>query len=372
VTKFDRYFLSQLLLFFGFFALVLLALFWITRAVRLFDRLIGDGQSALVFLEFSALSLPGLILMILPLASFAATVYVTNRLSSEAELTVMLSSGASPWRLARAVLVFAGLVVLMMSVLAHVLVPAAHAELEVREREVSRDLAAVLLKDGEFLHPTQGVTLYTRAIGEDGVLRDVFLSDRRDPQAHVIYTAATAYLVRRDGDVSLIMLNGLAQRSLRPEGRLSTATFDDFAYDISTLFPDRPSAVPGVGSRLTQDLVGRWAQVAQETQRSVGFVAEDVHARFANPLLAAATAFIGFGVLLAARFSRTGPWKQVLFAFVVLLLLDGMRAALADPVRDNAALWPVIYVPATLGALLALGLLSFAAKPFARAQGVAP
>ena len=93
MSRYDRYVLSQYLLFFGFFALILVAVFWINRAVVLFDRLIGDGQSAMVFLEFSALTLPNLIRMVLPMAAFAATVYVTNRLNSESELTVMQATG---------------------------------------------------------------------------------------------------------------------------------------------------------------------------------------------------------------------------------------------------------------------------------------
>ena len=78
MTRFDRYMLSQLFVLFGFFALVLVALFWINRAVVLFDRLIGNGQSALVFLEFSSLSLPKLVVTVLPIATFAGAVYVTN------------------------------------------------------------------------------------------------------------------------------------------------------------------------------------------------------------------------------------------------------------------------------------------------------
>ena len=74
MARLDRYMLSQLLLLFGFFALVLVALFWINRAVILFDRLIGDGQSALVFLEFTALGLPKLITTVLPIAAFAGAV----------------------------------------------------------------------------------------------------------------------------------------------------------------------------------------------------------------------------------------------------------------------------------------------------------
>ena len=93
----DRYVLSQLLVLFGFFALVLVAIFWINRAVILFDTLIGDGQTALVFLEFTALGLPRLVATVLPIATFAASVYVTNRMSGESELTVLQAAGSGPW-----------------------------------------------------------------------------------------------------------------------------------------------------------------------------------------------------------------------------------------------------------------------------------
>ena len=53
--------LSQLFVLFGFFSLVLVSVYWINRAVILFDRLIADGQPASVFIEFTALSLPNVI-----------------------------------------------------------------------------------------------------------------------------------------------------------------------------------------------------------------------------------------------------------------------------------------------------------------------
>ena len=70
MARFDRYILSQLMVLFGFFSLILILVYWVNRAVVLFDRLIADGQSATVFLEFTALSLPGIIRM-QPLSSVA-------------------------------------------------------------------------------------------------------------------------------------------------------------------------------------------------------------------------------------------------------------------------------------------------------------
>ena len=132
IGRFDRYLLSQLLILFGFFALVLVLVYWVNRAVVLFDQLIANGQSALVFLEFSALTLPGVIRIVLPIAAFAGTLYVTNRLTAESELVVVQATGFSPWRLARPVLLFGIIVFVLASILAHVLVPASLRQLQER------------------------------------------------------------------------------------------------------------------------------------------------------------------------------------------------------------------------------------------------
>ena len=75
MSRIDRYILSQFLTLFGFFALVLVSVYWINRAVSLFEQLISDGQTALVVLEFTALTLPLVISVVLPIAAFAASAY---------------------------------------------------------------------------------------------------------------------------------------------------------------------------------------------------------------------------------------------------------------------------------------------------------
>ncbi|MBD3663389.1 LPS export ABC transporter permease LptF [Sulfitobacter aestuariivivens] len=363
MSRVDRYMLAQLLVLFGFFALVLVALFWINRAVVLFDRLIGDGQSAFVFLEFTALGLPRLITTVLPIAAFAAAVYVTNRMSSESELTVLQSTGSGPWRLARPVLIFGLCVAVMMTLLSHFLVPLAQSQLNQRETEISQNVTARLLTEGTFLHPTEQVTFYTRQIDADGVLRDVFLSDRRDPAVGVIYTAAEAYLVRNGEGTTLIMVDGLAQRLNTDDKRLATANFRDFSFDISALVNTDPDKDLSIAHMTTPALIGDWDALAARTGQSKGFIAEEVHARFAQPLFCIVAAMVGFATLLLGGFSRFGVWREIVIAFGLLIAIDGMRGVLVDPVRDDASLWPLMYVPTTLGALLVLGMLYQAANP---------
>ncbi|MEL7092461.1 MAG: LPS export ABC transporter permease LptF [Pseudomonadota bacterium] len=362
MARFDRYLLSQLLWLFGFFALVLVAVFWINRAVQLFDRLIGDGQSALVFLEFTILGLPRLIVTVLPIATFAATIYVINRLNNESELTVMSATGSSPWRLARPVAVFGLISALMMSVLAHDLVPRSTAQLAEREREVSQNVTARLLQDGTFLNPVPGVTFYTREIGEDGILRDVFVADRRDPAQGMIYTAAESYLVREGDLASLIMVDGLAQRLTPDDLRLSTAKFQDFSFDISSLVSGDVDVAQTIASTGTRALIAAQTTFVAEGV-ALGALAEEIHTRFARAAFCLVTALIAFSTLLVGGYSRFGVWREIMIAFVLLLLLDGVRSTLSGPVLATPQMWPILYAPAVAGALISAALLWAAARP---------
>lgn len=362
MSRYDRYVLSQLLVLFGFFALILVAVFWINRAVVLFDRLIGDGQSAMVFLEFTALSLPNLIRIVVPIACFAAAVYVTNRLSSESELTVMQATGSSPWRMARPYIAFGLIVAGMMSILTHVLLPASISQLALRQTEVNRNITARLLTEGEFLHPATGVTFFIRAIDADGTLRDVFLSDRRDPETTVIYTAARAFLVSNGDRANLIMVDGLAQRMTEDGQRLSSTNFADLSQDISSLVGKGGPPARNIRAIPTPELLFGRAGVTEKDGYSDGVQAEEVHLRFARAVICVAVALIGYSTLLIGGFSRFGVWRQIGLAFSLLIVLEGLRAAVSDPVLRDAALWPLIYVPTLTGIGLAAGFLHLAAR----------
>ncbi|MEP2920482.1 MAG: LPS export ABC transporter permease LptF [Sulfitobacter sp.] len=363
MAKFDRYVLSQLLVLFGFFALVLVALFWINRAVVLFDKLIGDGQTAIVFLEFAALSMPKLVSTVLPIAAFAAAVYVTNRLNADSELTIMQATGSSAWRLTRPVLVFGIIVTLGMATLTNLLVPMAQSQLQDREAEISRNVSARLLTEGTFLHPTKGVTFYARIIQPDGVLRDVFMSDRRSEKRGTIYTASEAYLVRNGAATTLIMVNGLAQRLERDDLRLSTARFTDFSFDITSLMNNDTAADIKLSNLTTHAMLSDWASISTQPTVTAGAMAEELHTRIAQPLFCLIAAMIGFSALLIGGYSRFGVWREIIFAFGLLILLDATRGSLSTEVLSNAALWPMLYLPTAIGAVIALAMLFQAARP---------
>ena len=355
--------LSQFMVLFGFFALVLVSIFWINKAVRMFDRLIGDGQPAWVFLEFTALTLPGVIGVVLPIAAFAGTVYVTNRLSTESELVVMQATGYSPWRLIRPVLFYGIIIAAMMSILAHVLIPASLSQLKLRRAEVSQNITAKLLTEGEFLHPAPGITFYIRDITPAGELRNVFLSDRRNPSNPVTYTSSKAFLVQKDGGTKLVMLEGLAQNLRKDGNRLFTTHFDDFSYDISALISRDAINLNNIKFIATPALLTQAPAVAERTGATLAEIGYEAHSRFTQALMCIIAALVGFATLLLGSFSRFGIWWQIVTAFLLLVGLKLIEGAVAGPVLARASAWPLLYLPVLAGAVLTALLLYIAAHP---------
>ncbi len=349
--------LSQLMMLFGFFSLILVMVYWINRAVVLFDQLIADGQSAAVFLEFTALSLPGVIRLALPLAAFAASVYVTNRMISDSEMVAVQATGYSNFRLARAVLYFGLIVALLMSVLMHFLVPLSFTRLGERQDEISQNVTARLLTEGQFIEPTAGITVYIRKITPEGELRDVMLSDTRDAASQITYTASKAYLVRTDGDAQLVMRNGLAQTLRSQDQQLFTTSFDDFAFNIGGLLATPNASRRSPVEMTTWELL-RPTQIQSGTSGwSEARLISEGHNRFSQSILGTIAALLGYAALIVGGFSRFGVWRQIIFAVFLIILIKALETAGLNAARNNPTLWFASYLPSVAGIIIVWSLL---------------
>ena len=374
MTRFDRYLTAQLIAHFGFFALVLVGVYWINRAVILFDQLMGDGHSALVFVQFSLLSLPNVIKLVLPIAGFVAAVYVANKLISESELVVMQATGFSPFRMARPVLYFGMIVALMMAVLVHFLVPMSRDAMVTERAALAGNITARFLTEGQFTHPGRKVTFYVNEIDASGQLRDVFLEDGRSEGQTVTYTALRALFVRGVTGPKLVMLNGMAQTLDRVSQRMSVTRFADFTYDLGGVLTAPGAHRRNLAEITTYDLIWGGSDVAAEAQVSPEALTYEIHNRIADPLLAMSVALIGFASLLLGGFSRMGLWRQIGFAVMLLVLVQAVVTVAPQMAQSVPQGWVLAYVAPVFGMVIAAVLLWAVGRPRrvrARAGGMA-
>ena len=357
MSKFDRYFFNHLFVSFLFFSIVLIAVFWVNKAVILFDKLVSEGHSAAVFFEFSFLALPDAAALVFPVSSFAASVYVSNRLSNESEIVILRASGMSAARLARPVFVFGICVSITMLAITNYAIPNAKKQLNQREHEIGANLTARLLREGRFLHPRTDTTLFIEAITKDGELQNVFLSDRRDPFVTRTYTAERAYLLQQENSSNLVMVRGMAQIYDTDNAQLSTTSFSDLTVDIGDYFTQTPSARRQIEGFSTQDLILSPAVVLLESGGSPGALIENLNQRFHQPLLCVLCALIGYGAIVGAGYSRVGTGRHIVFAIFLLVMVKLIEGSLKDTVYQSARNWPFVYAPGIFALFCALFLI---------------
>lgn len=365
MSRIDRYLLAQLLSVFAFFTLVLVAVYWVNRAALLFDAVVGDGQSFWVFLELSALTLPNVFRVVLPLSAFAAAVYVAIRMTRDNEMVVLQGTGISFARLLRPVALFGLIVALMLGVLMHVLSPMSRAQLAERQVTIASNISARLLRSGEFLQPTDGIVVFIRAISEDGTLMDVFLSDDRAEGRRVEYNAATALLVTVPDTAVLVMRDGVALAYTKADDRLTTISFDELTYDVGALIAPG-SRSTDVRELPTGALLGANAQTVRAFGISLAELRFELASRVAQPLLAVITALVGFAALFLGQFSRLGAWRQVLAAIVTLAVLQLLANATAGVALRRADAAYLAFAPVLAGLTVVAVMVWWAARRKAR------
>lgn len=360
--RYDRYILSQLVVLFGFFSLVLISVYWVNAAVDLFDSLIADGQSLTVFLEFTALSLPQIMLTVLPVSAFVGTLYIFNRMIGESELVVLQTAGVSALRLLRPVLAFGLIVAVLVGILANLLSPAARSQFIDRSQEVQEDLTGRFLREGQFLHPTEGLTVYIREITELGEFRDLFLQDRSDPRIETTYTATRALLVRSETGPRLVMFDGLAQTLDPATQRLATIRFDDFTYDIGALIEEGGFRSYDLRELSTLALLTATPEMAERLDMALAEMRFAGHDRIARALFVIFPPLIAAACLMLGSFSRFGVWPQILLAVALVIPLQMIWNITEATAVRTPGLHPLAYAQPLAGLLMTAVLTGWAMR----------
>ena len=353
MSRFDRYLFTQYFLMFGFFSLILLFIYWINKAIALFDNLISDGQTFLVFLEFSILTIPPIIPIIAPLAAFTAAIFVTNRLKNDSELTIMQATGFSPLRLSRSIFLFGLVVTIILLIISHYLIPKSNNILLKRQNEVASSLNAKLLKVGSFIHPQNGVTFYIGGISTSGVIEDVFVLDERNKDREIIVTSKSGYLITNNNNPILVLKDGIVQNYDLKSTNLSTIHFQDLSYDLTSWsVKERMSKSKLLLTYSSFDLFKDPELVSILTDSSPISVLEELHSRILTPLLALIAALIGFSALMIGDYSRFGASKQISVGIVILILIKLSESYGNELMLKSQGNWLALYLPVLIGILI--------------------
>jgi lipopolysaccharide export system permease protein len=355
----QRYLLRQLAGPLVFFTLALTGVIWLTQSLRFVDLIVNRGLSASTFLYVSMLILPGALALILPIALFAALLYVYQRLQAESELVVMAATGCGPWDLARPALIMAGIVTMVGYLNTLYLMPAGARAFADTKLRLRTDLAHVLLQDGTFNLIGDRLTVYLRARQANGELLGILVHDTRDPSKPITMMAERALVVRTPEGPRFLMVNGNRQEVDRQKGQLSLLHFDRYALDLSVYLaePETPWMEPN--QRYLPQLFN--PGTTPDDIANAGRMRAEAHQRLTAPLYAIAFAMLGLAATVGGEYSRRGGGRRILAAVAVGVVARAAGLLAVNLAAKQAMVIPAIYLIPLLTAAGAAWFLT--AKP---------
>lgn len=362
MTIFGRYVFRQTA---GALLLILLSLsgvVWIGLALRQLNLVTSQGQDTWTFLKMTTLALPNLMGLIAPIALLIAMLHTLNRLSGDSELIVLTAAGASPWRVARPLLLLALLVAIAVAAVNHLAMPWSMRLLRDYVIQVRTDLIAQVLQPGRFSSPEQHLTFHIRDRAFNGELLGVMLHDARDPKQVTSYLAERG-TVHTDGELSfLVLAKGHVLRRTDPAEPAQIIAFDTYAVDLLQFQAKGDHYELKPRERYFDELAFP-APDDVDFKRNSGQFRAELHERFANPLYPFAFVLIVMAFVGQAQSTRQNRMEAVATAFVLAMACRLGGLAVHNVIVLNAAAVPLAYAIPLGGAVIGAVLMQLAARP---------
>ena len=332
----ERYLFKQLLGPTLLATLALVAVALLSQSLGTLDIMVEQRQSAMVFAKITFLALPQLLNMILPIAIFVASLVALNRLHTEQEIVVCFAGGMSRWRVRAPAIKLASLAMLVTLVVNLWVQPYCYRTMRDELFAVRTDLAASLVRAGEFSQPSSDLTVYAQSIDQQGIMRNMFLNQEKAEGGSTTFFARQGKIAKRNGEPILIMRQG-SNQELSSEGVLNFLKFDEYIFNLAPFMNNYELVHYKISDRYMHELMFPDLQQEWEQRNQVKMIAE-FHSRLSSPLYNLAFMAMALNAVIGGAFSRLGYGRRIAMIAGVAAFVRILGFAVQAACDDNAAL----------------------------------
>ncbi len=204
----------------------------LSQSLQLLNLVVAERQDALMFLKLVLYNIPYLLAFVVPITSFVATLFALNKLYTEQEIVVCFASGMSRWDVASPTLRLAAFTALAMLVVNLWVAPVCQRAFREELFKARSDLAASLVREGEFTDSAKGLTVYAQQVDAGGILHNLFVYQPKPGGASSTFDAKTGVITNSHGVPVLIMRRG-SNEQFNSTGTLNFLDFDEYVLDLT-------------------------------------------------------------------------------------------------------------------------------------------
>jgi len=233
----SKYILRQINAIFIAVLLILIAMVWLTKSLKLIDLITSKGLDILSFVKITGMLITPLSYTIIPIALLIATVLTISRLSNDRELVVLRSAGLSNFQITKPMLIYAAIIMILnYSISAYFLPKSTRAFKDMQDVFKSK-YVSLFLEEGVFNSQMNSFTVYIAKKESDTKFKGIFIYDQRDTQKPVTLTAKSGTVARTNIGPEFVLLDGTHQQEDKATGHVSLVMFDKYRFSLS-LFSD--------------------------------------------------------------------------------------------------------------------------------------
>ena len=356
---FDKYLIAQQSKPFVFFSFVLVGILWLIQSMPRLDDVISNGQSGLIFVKISILIFPQVMLIVLPISAFASTIYALHKLISESELLIFANAGLSNLRIVFPIIIFGSFVCLILYFLSLYLVPLSQNKLRNELFSIRQEFSNRLIKDQQFFHPITGVTIYIRESSDKGDIKGIFITDARQKDNKVTYSAKEAVMTRTNSGLMLVMQNGLLQVLDSNNTSLTTLKFKRMGFELNNFLPSGPRKNISPVEIFPLSIIANPSKYGINNVYEQNEFISEAHTKLATPLSALALTLLALCAFSLSGLNKNSYLKTIIFAIASAIFIQSLISALRTLVVKDTSLFWILYLPPILCITISLTLIIF-------------
>ncbi|MEW7007704.1 LptF/LptG family permease [Lentilitoribacter sp. EG35] len=223
-------------------AITILAL--TTQILIRVDVLTTSNSALLTFFKLSLTLVPEVVLAVAPFALLVGIGRILTTMNEDSELVVIEASGASNIFIAKPIILFSVLLGIGLLLVANFAGPKANRNLYSILSGSNTDIISLAISSGKFRKIENGLYIQVAESLPGGGMGGIFLSDRRDPSAELIYYAKVGTLKKTDNANLLVMNDGEIHRSAAGAEQVSVVNFKSYVLDMASFIPSTEKGDP--------------------------------------------------------------------------------------------------------------------------------
>ena len=339
-----------------FATLTLTGVIWLTQSLRFVDRIVNNNLAFLDFLFLTLLVLPNVTAIILPVATFCATLYAFHRMATDSELIVLSAAGYSRDALARPAIYLGLTVMALMYAIMLYLLPVASGTLRDTQFQLRNDLAGMAILEGVFNTPSDNLTVYVRERAPNGDMLGVLVHDNRDQTAPVTMMAERASLISTAQGPRLYMEQGNRQQIDPQRKSLSLLYFDNYSLDLNAYAKEESRSWREPSERFLHELFNPDRDNPSDMANYNKIVVEG-HRRLVAPLYVPALILLAVASVIGGEYNRRGHGQRLAIGAVAAIALQVLSLVVAHLATKNMMLVPLMYLTPVMFSLGAIWVL---------------